>query len=80
MADVINVTEGVTSIEVTRDEIPQLIVNGYVRTTPQERLSERRPATGARKAALASFENPYPSCGTPSQFVSIFPFMFSRLR
>jgi hypothetical protein len=32
---------------------------------------------GARKAALASFEKPYPSFGTPTQLVSIFPFMFS---
>ena len=43
----IDVTDGVTSIEVTPDSIP-FRVNGFASTTLQERLAERRHATGAR--------------------------------
>jgi hypothetical protein len=44
---VVDVTDGVTSIEVSPDEIP-IRVNGFAGTVPQERLSAHRPATGAR--------------------------------
>jgi hypothetical protein len=44
---VIDVTDGVTSIEVSPEEIP-FIAKGSAGIVPQERLSHHRPATGAR--------------------------------
>ena len=58
--DVIDVIDGVTSIEVTPDEIPHLVVNGFGGSAPQEGLPERLDSTGARVTVEFARSAPVP--------------------
>jgi hypothetical protein len=55
----VDVTDGVTSIEVSADNI-RLRVNGFAGTVPPERLLEHRPETGARVTVEFSRSAPVP--------------------
>ena len=55
----IDVADGVTSIEVSPEEIP-FMVNGFLRTSPQARSSKHRLATGARVTVEFTRSAPVP--------------------
>jgi hypothetical protein len=57
--DVVEVTDGITSIEVTPEEIP-FRGNGFAGAVQQERLSDHRHATGARVTVEFSSSAPSP--------------------
>jgi hypothetical protein len=59
-ADVINVMDGFTSIEVASDGFPHFTAKGYV-TTPREHSAERRASTGARVTVAFSRRSPLPT-------------------
>jgi hypothetical protein len=65
--NVIDVTDGVTSIEVSPDEIP-FRLNGSAGISPQRRVSGYRPVTGARVTVEFSRVAPVP----PNRHVRVY--------